>query len=292
MALNWKDNDLEEEQTVADTKKEDLLQPRGLDYGEEETVAFARKSDLVRTLNPRITTLPAGEDLPHTVISERLPLSPALPRDRFAAFLVDTLILAAANLILGRIINHFLLNSQIFGPAFTKYYFIFRTVSLFLFVMLYYVFFESSFGASPGKFLCRLRVVDLDGNTPSLSNVFLRNICRLFDYPLLFLVALLSIEGSRFHQRLGDRAAHTLVIKKTRKKIIPIDLRAAPLSSTFVRLCAFLIDSLFFGTFCWLYLSALNPENAFNPEKKATFQFFFWLFPFLFLSYFSVFEFL
>src|SRR4029434_885120 len=82
------------------------------------------------------------------------------------------------------------------------------------------------------------------------------------------------------------RAAHTVVIKKTRRRLIPIDLRSAPLCSTFVRGLGFGIDLILYGIFLLLFLSAMN------PAKEGAFAFMGKLFLLLGGSYFMIFEFL
>lgn len=283
MALNWDEDD--EDLTVADVAKEELTpRPSHLEKG-DETVPFARKSSLSP---PKRSPSPWEEMTPFPAKPfplQRLPLHAALPRDRFAAFFIDTALLAYLNLILGRLLKAYLFGETWFAPFAGTWQIPIRVVALFLAAMIYYVLFESIGGATLGKLLCRLRVVDLEGNIPTVANVFLRNICRLFDYPLLFLVALVSMESSHFYQRLGDRAAHTVVIKKTRKRLVPVDLRSVPLSSTFVRMLGFGIDLLFFGLFIGLYGAALN------PEKWTSYQILYWLFPILGGGYFMIFEF-
>jgi uncharacterized RDD family membrane protein YckC len=281
MGFHWEEDE-DEDETVVEGEK--LVPPPRRERFEkgDETVAFTRKSDLDRERFIREEATPLSSS---AFFPQRYPLRAALPRDRFAAFFIDTLLLVFLNLLLGRFLRRFLFTLPWFSEFSDSWQMGVRIFALFVAAMIYYVFFEAIAGATPGKFLCRLRVVDLEGNVPPIASVFLRNICRLFDYPLLFLVALLSMESSAFYQRLGDRAAHTVVIKKTRKRLTPVDLRSAPLSSTFVRALGFLIDLIFYLLFLWLYASAMN------PEKVKAYQFLFWLFPFVAGCYFMIFEF-
>ncbi len=212
-----------------------------------------------------------------------LPIHPALPRDRFAAFFLDTVILVYMNFALYALLKNNFLLKQNSGEILWQ--FVFYISGFFIFSFFYYLLFESIGGATPGKLLCRLRVVDMEGDKPPLANIFLRNLCRIFDYPFFFLIAVLSMESSPSYQRLGDRAARTLVIKKTRQRLTPIDLRSAVLASTLVRALTFFLDLLLYGIFLGLYLSALNPDH------KILFQVLLGLFPFLSLCYFMIFEF-
>jgi uncharacterized RDD family membrane protein YckC len=281
MSLNWNDED--EDLTVVEEEKETTV-PHARQGN--ETIPFARKSNLSpKTAHSVNLEEPTPRPSPTPFPLRRFPLHAALPRDRFAAFFIDTLILAYLNLGLGLLLKQFFFNQPWFATVADPWKLTLRIVALIIMALIYYVLFESIGGATPGKLLCRLRVVDLEGNIPTLANVFLRNLCRLFDYPFLFLVAILSMESSHFYQRLGDRAAHTVVIKKTRKRLIPVDLRNTPVSSTFVRMLAFGVDVTLFGTFIWLYGTSLN------PQKGVAFQLMLWGFPFFAACYFMIFEF-
>jgi uncharacterized RDD family membrane protein YckC len=78
----------------------------------------------------------------------------------------------------------------------------------------YYVFCEAATGATLGKRMVGIRVVGEDGEHLTFGAAFLRNILRLVDgwffYFIGFIFALLSKRG----QRLGDRAAHTIVVRR------------------------------------------------------------------------------
>jgi uncharacterized RDD family membrane protein YckC len=78
----------------------------------------------------------------------------------------------------------------------------------------YYVVCEAATGATLGKRLVGIRVVGEDGEQPTFGAALVRNLLRLVDalffYLVGFVFALLSARG----QRLGDRAAHTLVVRR------------------------------------------------------------------------------
>ncbi len=286
MAKSWDED--EEDLTVVEEKKgESLLSPDA----EDETVAFVKKSSLGATTSRR-KALEAGFsnfDDPSPFNQERFPLHAALPRDRFAAFFIDTFLLTYGGLGLEMLLNQSILKQNwflAFSSRFPMAPSLCFWLLFLLWMLLYYVSFEAIGGASPGKYFCRLRVVDLDGSMPTLANVFLRNLCRLFDYPLFFSVAILSMESSHFYQRLGDRAARTIVVKNPRKKTSNVDLRSITLSSTFVRALACGIDLVLYFAFLWFYAASLNPQKGFR------FQILLFLFPFLSIAYFMIFEFL
>jgi len=71
---------------------------------------------------------------------------------------------------------------------------------------------ESLTGRSIGKWLLGLRVVKLDGTHPDSSSILIRNFLRVVDVGILGL-PLLLIAYSPLHQRIGDVAAGTVVIR-------------------------------------------------------------------------------
>jgi uncharacterized protein len=72
----------------------------------------------------------------------------------------------------------------------------------------YLVFCESRWGRTFGKLVLDLRVVGEDGEKVSWNRSLVRNLLRLPD----LLLAPLLIPTSERRQRLGDRAAHTIVV--------------------------------------------------------------------------------
>ncbi len=88
---------------------------------------------------------------------------------------------------------------------------------LMLLAVAYFSVGEALFGATWGKLLAGLRVVDTGGRRPVLGAVLVRNIVRLVDaWPLLYSVGAIGIVAaltSPRRQRLGDRVAGTLVVR-------------------------------------------------------------------------------
>jgi len=78
----------------------------------------------------------------------------------------------------------------------------------------YYVVCESAAGATLGKRMVGIRVVGEDGEALTFGAAVVRNVLRLVDalffYFVGFVFAILSTRG----QRLGDRAAHTIVVRR------------------------------------------------------------------------------
>ncbi|UOE48240.1 RDD family protein [Mucilaginibacter sp. SMC90] len=71
--------------------------------------------------------------------------------------------------------------------------------------ILYYIICESVLGSSPAKFLTKTRVIDYDGNKPSVKKVIIRTLCRLIPF-----------EGFSFFANDGwhDKISETTVVKE------------------------------------------------------------------------------
>jgi uncharacterized RDD family membrane protein YckC len=82
-----------------------------------------------------------------------------------------------------------------------------------LLALAYFIVLEATQGATLGKMALGLRVVKLDGSPISWSESVIRNLLRLIDGLLVYLVGAIFIWTSPLKQRLGDKAAHTIVIR-------------------------------------------------------------------------------
>jgi uncharacterized RDD family membrane protein YckC len=76
----------------------------------------------------------------------------------------------------------------------------------------YYVVCEAATGMTLGKWMVGIEVVGEDGATVTFGAAVVRNVLRLVDALLFYLVAFFFVLTSPRGQRLGDRAAHTVVI--------------------------------------------------------------------------------
>ena len=77
----------------------------------------------------------------------------------------------------------------------------------------YYVICEAATGATLGKRMVGIRVVGEDGEHVTFGAAVVRNVLRLVDSLFFYLVgAVFALTSSR-GQRLGDRAAHTVVVR-------------------------------------------------------------------------------
>lgn len=74
---------------------------------------------------------------------------------------------------------------------------------------------EALIGATLGKLLLGLRVVMEDGRAVGLGASAIRNLLRIVDFlPFFYIAGLAFMASSDKRQRLGDRVAQTLVVKR------------------------------------------------------------------------------
>ena len=141
---------------------------------------------------------------------------------RFTAFLIDSLLLGAIGAVIDLMlgvpggISQEALAQQTGAPSLLKL----------VFHLAYWPLFESSpWLATPGKRLCRLKVVDMAGNRISFGRAFLRNIAKILSFLPLgfgFLLACLTIRSQALH----DKIAKTVVLKRERNLVEPADFDA------------------------------------------------------------------
>ena len=81
--------------------------------------------------------------------------------------------------------------------------------------LAYYIYFESQQGGQTlGKKMTGVKVVKEDGSLLTTTDCLVRNILRVVDnLPCIPLVGLIMILVNKNHQRLGDIAAKTVVVK-------------------------------------------------------------------------------
>ncbi len=159
-----------------------------------------------------MTNAPAKLDTLQSVelaegVEIRLRIAGPLPRT--SAFLIDFLIrgLLFAALVIGSQLIGFA-----FGPNVSEGLVL---LAWFLIDWLYPVFFEAGRrGATPGKRMMNLRVVQASGSPVTIGQAVVRNFLRFVDCMPLFTYAfgMASCLSTRRFQRLGDLAAGTLVV--------------------------------------------------------------------------------
>jgi uncharacterized RDD family membrane protein YckC len=88
-------------------------------------------------------------------------------------------------------------------------------VSLLIF-LLYFIVLEGAYGQTVGKMAVKIKVVREDGTKIDYTDAVVRNVLRLIDlipYFIPYLLGAILIWTSDMKQRLGDRVAHTVVVK-------------------------------------------------------------------------------
>lgn len=80
-------------------------------------------------------------------------------------------------------------------------------------VLAYYVVMEALTGATLGKRAMGLKVVKEGGEALDWQASIVRNVMRIVDGLFFYLIAAIAVWVSKRRQRLGDMAAHTLVVK-------------------------------------------------------------------------------
>jgi uncharacterized RDD family membrane protein YckC len=123
---------------------------------------------------------------------------------RFISFLIDTIILGLLIGVIGSILG-FGVVSQTAGWGFG--------LLSFIIFLAYFTYLEGSRGQTIGKMVTKIKVVGEDGEMISMNQAFTRNILRVIDGLLAYLIGAILIWRSDKKQRLGDRIAKTVVIK-------------------------------------------------------------------------------
>ena len=142
---------------------------------------------------------------------------------RFIALLVDTLIWAAGLVMLG-------LMFWAIGPAveaFSQISYQWQ-VAIWFFVLFllnwgYFTLFEAFCnGRTPGKRVAKIRVIQRSGRPIGFFESLARNLVRYVDQiPFFYAVGVIVMFVTRQHQRLGDLAAGTLVVRDTEPETTP-----------------------------------------------------------------------
>ena len=134
---------------------------------------------------------------------------------RFIALLVDYLIWIPGILIVGRLFAFFLPSLKAFNSLSEQWAFAIYLFLIFLFNWGYFTLFEAFWnGRTPGKRVARIRVIQRSGRPIGLFESMARNFIRYVDQiPFFYAVGAIAIFVTRDHQRLGDLAAGTLVVR-------------------------------------------------------------------------------
>ena len=123
---------------------------------------------------------------------------------RFISFLIDTIVLGVLIGVIGSILG-FSVVSRTAGWGFG--------LLSFIIFLAYFTYLEGSKGQTIGKMVTKIKVVGEDGEMINMNQAFTRNILRVIDGLLAYLIGAILIWRSDKKQRLGDRIAKTVVIK-------------------------------------------------------------------------------
>lgn len=134
---------------------------------------------------------------------------------RFIALLVDYVIWITASLLLLWIFAFFLPGINAFNHLSAQWATALYVFAVFLFNWGYFTLFEAFWnGRTPGKRIARIRVIQRSGRAIGLFESMARNFVRFIDQiPFFYAVGAVAIFVTRDHQRLGDLAAGTLVVR-------------------------------------------------------------------------------
>src|ERR1035438_6346164 len=134
---------------------------------------------------------------------------------RFIALLVDYLIWGAGLLVLILLFSFFLPGIESFSKISAQW-----ATAIFIFIVFllqwgYFTLFEAFWnGRTPGKRVARIRVIQRSGRAIGLFESMARNLVRYVDQiPFFYAVGVIAMFVTRQHQRLGDLAAGTLVVR-------------------------------------------------------------------------------
>jgi uncharacterized RDD family membrane protein YckC len=134
---------------------------------------------------------------------------------RFIALLIDTLIWAAGLIVLGLVLWAFKPALQAFSNLSYQWTVAVFTITIFFLNWGYFTLFEAFWhGRTPGKRVARIRVIQQSGRAIGIFESMARNFIRYVDQiPFFYAVGVIAVFATRQHQRLGDLAAGTLVVR-------------------------------------------------------------------------------
>jgi uncharacterized RDD family membrane protein YckC len=134
---------------------------------------------------------------------------------RFIAILIDYLIWGAGFLVLVMIFVAVLPAMHTFSKISAQWAVALIIFAVFLVNWGYFTLFEAFWnGRTPGKRVAKIRVIQRTGRAIGLFESMARNLVRYVDWlPAFYAVGVITMFSTRQHQRLGDLAAGTLVVR-------------------------------------------------------------------------------
>lgn len=134
---------------------------------------------------------------------------------RFVALLIDGIILAIISALISlpfgipiaTISNASSITPSVFAPL--------GSSVIIIIVFLYFTLLLGTYGQTVGKMAVKIKVVKEDGTKIGYIDALLRTVLLVIDgipYVIPYLLGAILIWSSDKKQRLGDRAAHTIVV--------------------------------------------------------------------------------
>ena len=130
---------------------------------------------------------------------------------RFFAVLIDLVILSVIESIVGFAFGGASMAGGNVSLSLTG----FPAVIISLIPILYFVVLEAVMGGTLGKLLLGMRITTVDGSRIGWGASIVRNLLRIIDVlPFAYILGAILIWTSPYKQRLGDRVAHTVVVRR------------------------------------------------------------------------------
>jgi uncharacterized RDD family membrane protein YckC len=127
---------------------------------------------------------------------------------RVLAIIVDSL-------LIGLLLSPFTLFGTNSDGSMSTYQTVSQTLTYSAAFLIYFTLLEGYLGQTVGKMLLSIKVIREDnGEVPGLGTAALRTVLRIVDGIFGYLVGFIAVMASAKRQRLGDMAAHTLVVRK------------------------------------------------------------------------------
>jgi uncharacterized RDD family membrane protein YckC len=124
---------------------------------------------------------------------------------RFVSLLIDSIILAIIISVLGGIIGVGMMEMG-------RVPWWLGIIDFIIFIG-YFTYLEGSRGQTIGKMITKIKVIREDGKPIDMNQALTRNILRIIDGLIVYLIGAILIWRSDKKQRLGDSIAKTVVVK-------------------------------------------------------------------------------
>jgi len=122
---------------------------------------------------------------------------------RFVSLVIDSLIISIIFGVLASILGAGMMRQGSWSVGLLS----------FAFYIAYYTYLEGTRGQTIGKMITKIKVVREDGRPIDMEQAFKRNILRVIDGFVAYLIGAVLIWRSDKQQRLGDTVAKTVVVK-------------------------------------------------------------------------------